>query len=287
MQRCITGLKPIGLKVSPKKTKIINVGLAAEKFSRVVNCFNEQLPNVKVTELTKVELLGSPMLNDATRCCIVKKLSEHKRMNDRILLLDGHPGLFRLKNDFSLPRLLFTLRSAPCHYHPEILAEYDEITRSTTEALCNIHLVDNSWSQTKLPVRYGGLGLRTAADLALPGFCPHARRVSVWSTTSIVSHRINKRTTMRFGLGWTEISSYLPTLISKVIGTIFSAFQPSPPWFPYSTSIVWHASRRLRVLNRAPDCSASQATESALSSTTTLRIGVALRVGLTVFIPHR
>ena len=168
VQRCITGLKRIGLIVNPKKTEIINVGLAAGKFSRIVNSFNELLPEIKVTELTKMELLGSPILADATRCCIVKKLSEYKRMNDRILFLDGHPGLFLLKNAFSLPRLLFALRSAPCHHHPELLSEYDVITRSTTEALCNIHFDDNSWSQAKLPVRYGGLGLRTAADLCTP-----------------------------------------------------------------------------------------------------------------------
>ena len=97
-----------------------------------------------------------------------------------------------------------------------------------------------------------------------PRFCPRARQVSVWLTTSSVSQRASKRTTMRVWLGWTEISSYLPTLISKEIGMICSALQPSSPWFPYSTSIVWHVSRRLRVLSRASGLTASQATESAL-----------------------
>ena len=91
---------------------------------------------------------------------------------------------------------------------------------------------------------------------------------------------------MRFGLGWTEISSYLPTLISKEIGTIFSALQPSPPWFPYSTSIVWHVSRRLRVLSLAFGLTASQTTESALSSTTTLSVSASLSASdsLSVFL---
>ena len=44
VQRCINGLMRIGLIVSPKKTDIINVGLAAGEFSRVVNSFNELLP---------------------------------------------------------------------------------------------------------------------------------------------------------------------------------------------------------------------------------------------------
>ena len=138
VQRCITELKLIGLEVNPNKT-----------------------------ELTNIELLGSPILNDATRFCIVRILSEYKRMNDRILLLDGHPGLFMLKNAASL---LFPLRCAPCHHNPELLDECDEVTHSTTEELCSIYFDDNSWSQAKLPVRYGGLGLRTAADLALPAF---------------------------------------------------------------------------------------------------------------------
>ena len=126
-----------------------------------------------------MELLGSPILADAKRCCIVKKLSEYKWMNDHILLLDGHPGLFLLKNAFSHPRLLLILWSAPYHHHPELLAEYDVNTRSTIEALCNIHFDKNGWSQAKLPARYGSLGLRTAADLALPAYLsPRAASIS-------------------------------------------------------------------------------------------------------------
>ena len=44
VQRCITGLIRIGLIVNPMKTEIINVGLGAEKFSRVINSFKQLLP---------------------------------------------------------------------------------------------------------------------------------------------------------------------------------------------------------------------------------------------------
>ena len=125
-----------------------------------------------VTELTKMELLRSLILNDATSGSIVMKLSKYKQMSDRILLLDGHPGLILLKNVVAFPRLLFTLRTAPCHHHPELLAEYAEVTYSTTEAVCNVHFYDNSWSQAKLPVRQRCLGVRTASDLALLAFQP-------------------------------------------------------------------------------------------------------------------
>ena len=144
----------------------------------------------------------------------MKKLSEHRRMNNRILLLNGHPGLFLLKCDFSPQRLLLTLRSAPCHHHPELLAKLVVITRSMTETLFNVHFDDNSWPQAKLPVRYGGHGLRIVADLALPAFLS-----SRMAGKSLVndSQRTRHWTTMRFGLGWMEISHYLPTLISKEI----------------------------------------------------------------------
>ena len=91
-------------------------------------------------------------------------------MCDRIHLLDDLPCLFLLKNVFSLPRLLSTLRTTPCHHHPELLAEYDNVTRSATEELCNVHFEGNSWSRDKLPVRHFRLRLRTATDLALSVF---------------------------------------------------------------------------------------------------------------------
>ena len=125
------------------------MGLFAGNFSRVGDSFNILLPEFKVAELSKIELLGSSILNDATRGCIMKKLSEHARMSDRILLLDGHSGLFQLKNALSLPHLLISLRTTPCHHHPELLVEFDKVTRSTTVELCNVHFDGNSWSQAK------------------------------------------------------------------------------------------------------------------------------------------
>ena len=110
----------------------------------------------------------------------------------------------------------------------------------------------------------------------------------MWLTPSFVSQRTNKRTTTRFGLSWTEISSYLPTLISKEIGAIFSALLPSPPWFPYSTSIVWHASWRFSRPESGVwlSCVPNNRVGTIIDNDT-LRIGVALLVAFTVCIPHR
>ena len=119
------------------------MGLFAGNVSRVVDCFNILLPDIKMTELTKMELLGSPILNGSTRGCIMKKLSDYEKMSDRIILLNGHPGLFPLKNAFSHLRILFSLRTVTCHHHSELLAEYDsqieKFERYSVLLICRHH----------------------------------------------------------------------------------------------------------------------------------------------------
>ena len=235
-----------------------------------------------------MELLGSPILADATRCCIVKKLSEYKRMIDRILLLDCHPGLFLLKNAFSLPRLLFTLRSAPCHHHPELLSEYDVITRSTSETLCNIHFDDNSWSQAKLPVRYGGLGLRTAADLALPAFLS-SRAASISLVNDILRQPTNKQENDDEVRAWLDRNLVLPSNTHKQRNwddiQCSSAVATLVPVLNQHRLACFKAASRPESgawLNCVPNNRVGTFIDND-----TLRIGVALRVGLTVCIHHR
>ena len=110
------------------------------------------------------------------------------------------------------------------------------VTRSTTEALCNVQFDDNSWLQAKLPVRHARLGLCTATNLALPAFL--SSRAANNSLANDIPHQpTNTPEDNEEDRAWL-ISTYLPTLTSKEIGTIFSALPPSPLWFPYSTSIV-------------------------------------------------
>ena len=41
---------------------------------------------------------------------------------------------------------------------------------NTAELICNVQFDDTGWKQAKLPVDFGGFGLRSAGDLALPGY---------------------------------------------------------------------------------------------------------------------
>ena len=100
----------------------------------------------------------------------MKKLSEYKTMKYCIILLSGHPGLFLLKNSFSLSHLLLTLWTVSLHHHSELLAKYGAVTHLMTEALCNVHFNDNSRSQAEHSVWYGSLELCITIDIALAAF---------------------------------------------------------------------------------------------------------------------
>ena len=70
-----------------------------------------------------------------------------------------------LRNVVTTPRLLYTLRTATCTGSKELIA-YDELLKSTLSKTLNIHLSDSDWVQASLPVRWGGLGVRSAVMLA-------------------------------------------------------------------------------------------------------------------------
>ena len=72
-----------------------------------------------------------------------------------------------------MPRLLYTLRTAPCMNSP-ILPLYDELLRSSLALLANVDLTQSAWEQASLPIRYGGLGIRSAVMLAPSAFLASA-----------------------------------------------------------------------------------------------------------------
>ena len=108
---------------------------------------------------------------------ITKTLHTYHLMTHRLHQLDTYTGFFLLKNVFSLPHLLFLLCSSPCYRPSDDLAAYGECTRdrrvnqsSTAESICNVQFDHTGWKQAELSFRFGGLGLRSADDQALPAY---------------------------------------------------------------------------------------------------------------------
>ena len=128
------------------------------------------LPSLIRTEHGDMGFLRSVILDVTVKKVIANKLHMYHIMTHRLLQLDAHTGFFLLKTAFSLTRLLFLLRSSPCYRHSDDLAPYGECTRSTAESICNVLFDDTCWKQGKQAVRFGGIRLRSASDLALSAY---------------------------------------------------------------------------------------------------------------------
>ena len=104
----------------------------------------------------------------------IGKENELEKVNGIVEKLDAHYGFFMLKNCFSLPKLLYFLRSSTCLNHPALLEKYDKTVRDGLFKVCNVNFDDISSTQLALPAEMGGLGVSSASLLALPAFLASA-----------------------------------------------------------------------------------------------------------------
>jgi len=127
---------------------------------------------VAVEDLT---LLGAPLLpGRAVNESIQKKIKDLEKIIARLETLHPHDSFTLLRCSLSIPKLLYTLRTSACFLNEGLLRDFDEVLRSGLCSLLNIHISDDQWIQASLPVRSGGLGIRSAVMLATPAFLASA-----------------------------------------------------------------------------------------------------------------
>ena len=90
----------IGLLVNERKCELLtNDASAIQRFQSIA-------PTVIIVDLATVTLLGAPVGGEQSVDLILdKKLSELKRLSDRLRQLNSHDTFYLLLNCFSLPRL--------------------------------------------------------------------------------------------------------------------------------------------------------------------------------------
>ena len=101
------------------------------------------------------------------------KTADLRVMVQRLSHLPSHAALFLLRNAFAIPKLLYTLRTAPCTVSDELVT-YDDAPREALTTLLNIELNTAAWDQASLPLRWGGIGVRSAHRLAPSAFLASA-----------------------------------------------------------------------------------------------------------------
>ena len=95
-------------------------------------------------------------------------------MTERLTTIDAHDAVFLLRSCYAIPKLTYFLRSAPTYRTMATLQEYDQVIKKCLEEIININLGQEAWTQSSLPVKQGGLGIRKATDLALSAFLSSA-----------------------------------------------------------------------------------------------------------------
>ena len=143
-----------------------------------------EVPSFRSVSCSNATLPGSPIGDvDCVDEVIMRKIELLQLMGERLNLMCSHDALTLLRNSFAIPRLLFTLRTAPCLLSGH-LKSFDDILRSTLSNIVNINLdSESAWLQASLPVKAGGIGIRRTTQLA-----PSAFLASVAGCSSIVHH---------------------------------------------------------------------------------------------------
>ena len=145
-----------GLQVNLEKCEVVGLSDTCD-----ITLF-QHVHHVRVTDLT---LLGAPLGEQAMSTILEKKISELTTMGSRLEWISAHHALYLLRNCFSLPKLLYILRTSPCFDHP-LVQSFDDLQIQLLQKLLNINLDDRAGSQASLPVRFGGLGVISAVKVA-------------------------------------------------------------------------------------------------------------------------
>ncbi|XP_029654224.1 uncharacterized protein LOC115227578 [Octopus sinensis] len=178
LRSILPSLSDIGLSINANKSEIVNIALNPSDFTASISTCRGILSDVRITDKSNLTILGAPMGPSALECSLAGKISHLSKMIDKLKVIEPHVAFFLLRNHFSVPKILYTLRCAPCFQRGDLLSDLDNILRLGTSSLCNLAFDDPGWTQASLPVRWGGLGLRSYSDLALPAFLSahHASR---------------------------------------------------------------------------------------------------------------
>lgn len=154
----------LGLQLNRSKSEVVCHD------SSTLEQFLSSSPGFCVTPPGSVMFLGSP-LGDNVDNAILEKVGALKILESSIPYLRIQDALLLLRHCLAVPRFTYLLRTAPCFQSPQLLL-FDEVLRRILSSVCNIPFSsdDQLWTQASLPVRLGGLGIRSAVHLAPSAF---------------------------------------------------------------------------------------------------------------------
>jgi hypothetical protein len=135
----------------------------------------------------EASLLGAPLHIKGVDAALSSKCDQLQDVTQKLLKLSAHESFFLLKSCFAIPRLQYLLRTAPCSASP-MTEHLDGVIRGVVSSLANVKFNEESWAQASLPVRWGGVGVRSTTVLA-----PSAFLASMNSANNMVDRLLPER----------------------------------------------------------------------------------------------
>ena len=129
--------KTLILKVKPKKCQLCFLGKITEKpQSTILTLFQKSAPGSKHHKKINLLFLVHRSVRNRWQT-FWKKINEFGKINGIVGKLDAHYG-FLLKNCFSLPKLLYFLRTSTCSNTPPLLEKNDKTVRDGISKVYNV-----------------------------------------------------------------------------------------------------------------------------------------------------
>ena len=238
------------------------------------------------------DLLGAPLFQGA---CLdaewEKRCEDMSRASERLATLNSQDALILLRASFGAPRVQHLLRCSPSVGHLN-LVKFDKIQRASLTKISNSDISDMQWLQASLPIKEGGLGVKRVASLALPAFLASAASTTLHQDAILVKCNLPSDTfTDACQTDWA--SRYGPLPESSVS---FKQSTWNKPIVAADKGLVEINLRdpRDKAIFLAATTKHSGDWLSALPISAcglrledeAVRIGVALRLGLNVCVPH-
>ena len=148
--------------------------ITEKRRSTILASFQKLCLGIKRPKKDELIFLGSPLGPKSQADLLEKKIKELEKVNGIVEKLVAHYGFFMLNNCFSLPKLLYFLRTTTYFNHPALLEKYDKTVGDGLSKVYNVNYDDISSTQLALPAEMGGLGVSSASLLALPAFLASA-----------------------------------------------------------------------------------------------------------------
>ena len=178
----LTEFPELGEDLNGDKCEIFILNHNEQQFHQTCELFRRRLPNIKIVVPEQQCLLGSALTDEALPGLLEEKQDDITRLVSRLELIEPHIAMILLKNCFSIPKLMYILRTSAAFKFLANLNMIDNIVRKGLSSITNVDFDDEAWQQATLPVRHGGLGIRKTVDIA-----PSAFLASHFATESLVA----------------------------------------------------------------------------------------------------